>query len=255
MTKNGYNKIDKGDFIMKNKKIVITLLTILIVMLAMVGESFAADSFSAGLTPNSSRVNKGDVVKVTFKLSSINVDGGVNGITATLKYDSDVLTVDEDVAELNDWSVTFNKNNGNLAFEKQDPITNDEEIATFSFKVSDNTSATSSTIKLVSIKGANSSLNDDVSISDISTTITIASASVSETPEPTVSESPSPSISVVPSPTVTTTATATSNGTTVYNGNMADTGSTPNYVIPLIIAIAVLGIISFINYKKIDNKK
>lgn len=239
---------------MKNKKIVITLLTILIVMLAMVGESFAA-TFSAGLTPNASKVSKGDVVKVTFKLSSINVDGGINGITATLKYDSDVLSLDGDVSELNDWTVTFNENNGNLAFEKQDPITSDEDIATFSFKVAENTSATTSTIKLVSIKGANSSLDKDVPISDISTTITIGSTVASETPstEPSPSESTTPSTE--PSPSESIKPTTTSNGTTVYNGNMADTGSTPSYILPLIIAIAVLGIISFINYKKIDNKK
>lgn len=240
---------------MKNKKIVITLLTILIVMLAMVGESFATNFFSAGLTPNASKVSKGDVVKVTFKLSSINVDGGISGITATLKYDSDVLSIDGDVTKLNGWSVTFNEDNGNLAFEKQDPITSDEEVATFSFKVAENTSATTSTIKLVSIKGANSSLDNEISISDISTTITIGSASASESPstEPSPSESTTPSTE--PSPSESIKPTTTSNGTTVYNGNMANTGSTPSYILPLIIAIAVLGIISFINYKKIDNKK
>lgn len=242
---------------MKNKKIIITLLTILIVMLVMIGESFAAN-FSAGLTPNSSKVSKGDVVNVTLKLSSINVDGGINSVTATLKYDSDVLSISKDDAKgLNDWTVSFNPDNGKIVFDKAETITEDTEIATFSFKVAENTSATTSTIKLVSVEAGNSSLDEAEKISDISTVITISSASAepssSESASPSASESTEPSSSESVSPI--TSVSPTSNGTTTYNGNMADTGSAPSYVLPLIIAIAVLGIVSFINYKKLDNKQ
>ena len=78
---------------MERKKIVITLLTVLVVMFLMVGKSFAAGSYSASLTPNNSKTSKGSEVKVTLKLSGISVDGGINALTATLKYDSDVLSL------------------------------------------------------------------------------------------------------------------------------------------------------------------
>lgn len=44
---------------MERKKIVITLLTVLVVMFLMVGKSFAAGSYSASLTPNNSKTSKG----------------------------------------------------------------------------------------------------------------------------------------------------------------------------------------------------
>jgi len=256
---------------MKNKKIVITLLTILIVMLAMVGRSYAANSFSAGLTPNSSKVNKGGEVKVTFKLSSISVDGGINAITAVLKYDEDVLSIKEaDVKGMNDWSKTFNEENGKLAFDKSDATTEDEEVATFTFKVADSTQATTSTIKLVSIEGANSSLNEGVKISDISTTITIgsgggitsspttsASPSQSQSSRPSESTAPTTSSSVKPSSSSTTSSSSmvSPSGTSSTNGGtMPNTGSEQSYVLPLVALIAILGTVSFINYKKIDSK-
>ncbi len=250
---------------MKNKKIVITLLTILIVMLAMIGESYAANSFSAGLTPNSSKVNKGGEVKVTFKISSINVDDGISAITATLKYDEDVLSISkDDVKGLNSWTPTFNEENGKISFDKSDAVNEDEEVATFTFKVADNTQATTSTIKLVSIAGANSSLNEDVKISDISTTITIGSgsgitASPSSSPSssssPTQSEKPSESPSVSPTTSSSPSSTVSPTGTSsTNNGTMPNTGSEQNYVLPLVALIAILGIVSFVNYKKIDSK-
>ena len=113
---------------MERKKIVITLLTVLVVMFLMVGKSFAAGSYSASLTPNNSKTSKGSEVKVTLKLSGISVDGGINALTATLKYDSDVLSLKKsDVKGMNDWSVTYNEDNNKLAIDSGEPVTEDTE--------------------------------------------------------------------------------------------------------------------------------
>lgn len=239
---------------MERKKIVITLLTVLVVMFLMIGKSFAAGSYSASLTPNNSKTSKGSEVKVTLKLSGISVDGGINALTATLKYDSDVLSLKKsDVKGMNDWSVTYNEDNNKLAIDSGEPVTEDTEIATFTFKVNDSTSATTAAIQLVSIAAGNSSISEEVKISDITTNISIGTSI-----NPTTSPSESPSASPVENTTNrvvnnTPSENKTSNSTTTKNEAMPYTGA-ENYVLPLMLALVVLGIVSFVNYKKIESK-
>lgn len=239
---------------MERKKIVITLLTVLVVMFLMVGKSFAAGSYSASLTPNNSKTSKGSEVKVTLKLSGISVDGGINALTATLKYDSDVLSLKKsDVKGMNDWSVTYNEDNNKLAIDSGEPVTEDTEIATFTFKVNDSTSATTAAIQLVSIAAGNSSISEEVKISDITTNISIGTSI-----NPSTSPSESPSTSPVENTTNrvvnnTPSENKASNSTTTKNEAMPYTGA-GNYVLPLMLALVVLGIVSFVNYKKIESK-
>lgn len=239
---------------MERKKIVITLLTVLVVMFLMLGKSFAAGSYSASLTPNNSKISKGSEVKVTLKLSGISVDGGINALTATLKYDSDVLSLKKsDVKGMNDWSVTYNEDNNKLAIDSGEPVTEDTEIATFTFKVNDSTSATTAAIQLVSIAAGNSSISEEVKISDITTNISIGTSI-----NPSTSPSESPSTSPVDNTANrvvnnTPSENKTSNSTTTKNEAMPYTGA-ENYVLPLMLALVVLGIVSFVNYKKIESK-
>lgn len=243
---------------MERKKIVITLLTVLVVMFLMVGKSFAAGSYSASLTPNNSKVSKGSEVKVTLKLSGISVDGGINALTATLKYDSDVLSLKKsDVKGMNDWSANYNEDNNKLVIDSGEPVKDDTEIATFTFKVNDSTSATTAAIQLVSIAAGNSSISEEVKISDITTNISIGT---SITPSTSPSEEPSESPSTSPVDNTanrvvnnTPSENKTSNSTTTKNEAMPYTGA-ENYVLPLMLALVVLGIVSFVNYKKIESK-
>ena len=243
---------------MERKKIVITWLTVLVVMFLMVGKSFAAGSYSASLTPNNSKTSKGSEVKVTLKLSGISVDGGINALTATLKYDSDVLSLKKsDVKGMNDWSVTYNEDNNKLAIDSGEPVTEDTEIATFTFKVNDSTSATTAAIQLVSIAAGNSSISEEVKISDITTNISIGT-SINPSTSPSESPSASPSASPVENTTNrvvnnSPSENKTSNSTTTKNEAMPYTGA-ENYVLPLMLALVVLGIVSFVNYKKIESK-
>lgn len=262
---------------MKRKKIVITLLTILTVMAVMIGKSFAAGSYSASLTPNNSKVSKGSEVKVTLKISGISVDGGINGIVGTLKFDTDVLSLDQsDVKAMNKWSATYNADNKKIELDTAEAIKEDTEIATLTFKVKENTSATNAAIQLVSISAANSTLDDPVKISDISTNIGITSSiGGNTTPSTTNETSNETSNETTNSASNNTTRNQTSNNTTrnsitnsnssvsngsvqkesnsttVNNENMPYTGAS-NYIIPLMLAVLTLGIISFVNYKKIE---
>lgn len=260
---------------MKRKKIVITLLAILTVMALMISKSFAAGSYSASLTPNNSKVTKGSEVKVTLKLSGISVDGGINGVVGTLKFDTDILTLSKsDVTGLDGWTVTYNEDNKKLEIDSAEAITADKDIATFTFKVKENTSATNAAIQLVSISAANSTLDDPVKISDISTNIGIGTpingntnnnnnnTNSNETQNETNNEASNStgnqtnnnasrnSISNNNS-SVSNNAQRGSNSSTVNNENMPYTGAS-NYIVPLMLAVLTLAIISFVNYKKIE---
>lgn len=250
---------------MKRKKIVITLLTILTVIALMIGKSFAAGSFSASLTPNNSKVSKGSEVKVTLKLSGINVDGGINGLVGTLKFDTDRLTLSKtDIKGLDGWTVTYNEENKKIEIDCAEAVTSDTEIATFTFKVDEKTTATSAAVQLVSISAANSTLDDPVKISDITTNIGIgASLGVNnETPSTsnetknevkneTNNESSNTVRNSITGNTVSNNIQKGSNSTTVNNENIPYTGAS-NYLVPLMIAVLALSIISFVNYKRIE---
>lgn len=257
---------------MKIKKIVITLLTILTVMALMIGKSFAAGSYSASLTPNNTKVSKGSEVKVTLKLSGINVQGGINGIVGTLKFDTDILSLSSsDVKGLNDWTATYNEDSKKLEIDNVNTVTADTEIATFTFKVKDSTTATNAAIQLVSISGANSTLDDPVTISDISTNITIGTSITggnnnnNNTPSNNTNSNTNnnsnsntsrnqtnnnTSRNSVSNNSVANTVSKESNTTTVNNEDMPYTGAS-SYIIPIMLAVLTLGIISFVNYKKI----
>ena len=158
----------------------------------------------------------------------------------------------DDVKELNDWSVNFDENTGKISLEKQDPIEDDEEAVTFTFKVAENVSTSNTMIKLRDIEGGNSSLEKKVQISSAIQTVNISSGTGSS-PSATVTSSSTPSTTNTPSSTPSATQPSSTPSTTptstTNNGTMPDTGAEQSYVLPLLAAIAVLGIIAFLNYK------
>ena len=263
---------------MKRKKIVITLLTILTVMALMISKSFAAGSYSASLTPNNSKVTKGSEVKVTLKLSGISVDGGINGVVGTLKFDTDILTLSKSEG-LDDWTVTYNEDNKKLVIDSAEAITTDKDIATFTFKAKENTSATNAAIQLVSISAANSTLDDPVKISDISTNIGIGASisgntnnnnnnnnnnnttsndtqnetnnNTNNSPRNQTNNSTSRNSISNSNSSVSNNVQKVSNSSTVNNENMPYTGAS-DYIVPLMLAVLTLAIVSFVNYKKIE---
>lgn len=266
------------------KKIVVSLLIVLILIFTLSTNIFAAGSFSANLKPSSTKVNKGEEVTVTFKISGINVEGGIAAIKSTLRFDSDVLSLSkDDVKGLNDWTASYTEESKKLTFDRVNVVTSDSEVATLKFKVNDSTSATTASIQLVQITAGNADIDEEVKISNITTNISISKSGGTTTPTTSPSSSPSNSPSSSPStvPTISPSSSPstvptnspinnnnnTSNKTiipTSNNGNVTTTannqtgipnaGSNDNYVLPLIGIIAVLGVISFINYKRIDNK-
>lgn len=159
---------------MKRIKIIVALLISFILICTLIPKSFAAGSFSASLTPSSSRVSKGDEVTVTLKLSGINVQGGIAVLMGTLRFDADVLSLsDNDIKPGTGWSKTYDEDSKKLVLDRSDVVNSDCEVATMKFKVNSSTSVTTAAIQLVSIAAGNADIEDEVKISDITTNITI----------------------------------------------------------------------------------
>lgn len=252
---------------MKRIKIVIALLICFVLICTLVPKSFAAGSFSASLTPSASRVGKGEEVTVTLKLSGINVQGGIAVLSSVLRFSTDVLSLSEDdIKPTTGWSKTYDADSKKLIFDRSDVVNSDCEVATIKFKVNSSTSATTAAIQLVSITAGNADIDEEVKISDITTNITIGTTITSSpTTSPSVSPSTSPSVSPSMSPTLspsaTTTQTASPTAPTEGNGKTTSKGDSDipktgsnNYVVPLMVVIAILGIASFISYKHIDKE-
>lgn len=251
---------------MKNTKIISLLIIICVIFTALNTKVFAAGSFSASLTPSSTRVGKGEEVTVTFKISGINVEGGIAAIGAVVKFDSDVLSLTkDDVTGLNGWSAEYFEDRKKITIDRTDVVTSDSEVAKLKFKVNSSTSATTAAIQLTSIGAGNADIDEEVKISDITTNISIGSSITPVSPSTSPSGSPLQTSSATPatnspSPTINT-QTPTPNNTNIGNGKttIKDDDKIPStgvvdYVLPLIFIIAGLSIISFVKYKTIDNK-
>lgn len=262
---------------MKRKKLTIVLIIILVLMSTVFAtKAFAANSFSTSLTPNILKVVKGEQVTVTIKLSKINVEGGISALSAVLKYDHDVLSLEKnDVKGVGDWVASYEQDTDKILFDRADEITKEQDIGTITFTVKASTSAKNTAIQLSTIAGANASLEDAVKIADITTNIQITvpvtttpsptdlptesptpSQSPTNTPTPSQSPSQTPSQSPSQSPIQTQNTITPTNGAgknTTSNEVMPNTG-TENYVVPLMAVIAILAIISFVNYKRLSEK-
>ncbi len=246
---------------MKSKKIVLVLLMIISLMSVLATNVFAADSFSATLTPSTTRIAKGGEFTVTLKLSSINVQSGISAVEGTLKYDSDVLSITKnDIKAAEGWAIEFDEDTLKFEIDRSDSVSTDCEIATFKFKVNSNTSNSTATVSAVSVAAGNASITEKVKITDIVTNVTIASSataipSTQPSSQPTSQPSSQPSQSSTPtsSPSqnqVSNMVQNTTGNTTKKESDMPYTG-TESYIIPLIAVILVLGITSFVGYKNI----
>lgn len=260
---------------MNIKKIVIALLLIVALVATLLTgltrQTYAADDgFSATLSPSAGtndRVPLGGTFDVTLTIKNINLSGGISGITAVLKYNEDIVElVNNKVTGLNDFQPTYNPDNGKLVLDAPSAVKNETEIAKFTFKVKDKTTAKIAQIDLGSIEGGNSDpdLTDPVKIKAINTTVLIGASGEDPTPSTSSNPSTQPSQTTNPSsnpqPSTSGGVPGTSDGvktqtpapnTTRSEEEIPKSGS-EDYIIPLIIAIAALGLISFVNYKKID---
>lgn len=232
------------------------------------------DSFVANLIPDKSIVKRDEFVTFTLRLSDIDVEGGISKFVGMLAYDSNVLSLSSDMLAKEGWTLSYISGTKDVTISRDDPVTDDCDIATFKFKVNYNAIASSTEVDLLNPSAGNSTIGNVVKISDIRQDISIdleTKPTTSPTSKPTNSPTIAPTKNPTTSPTVSPTVKPSSSPNIKLDGDNSNKGFTGNptnndpttaneslpkagawYVVPLMIFIGIIVVIAFRNYKNID---
>lgn len=245
------------------KKVLAVALIITLLLISMTIVVSAASSFTLGVRSSKSEVQPGDTIIVYVSVSNINKDekDGLNAVKGTVSYDSNVLTLTDGISAVSGWTLQA-INEGTFAVSRVDGnyVTNDQEIISFTFKVKDDTTATSTEIKITDVTAA-FGLNS----SDLTDAQTIAAANASTIVKINSSTEFNPS-SVEPTtnttPTTQTGSTSTSSSTPTVTSNVPVTTANDktlpqtgieDVILPAIVILGVISVISYISYRKYKN--
>ena len=140
---------------MKTNKIYLIFTILLVALVTLSNVVNASTSFNLKLNSTKTSYSKGDTVTVNIDLSNVTDQSGIAGYQAKLSYDSNVLTLDSFTS--NDWEVM--QNEGAIVANTKDALgTSSGTTAIAKFKVNENTTESSTTIKMTSIKGTSGDL-------------------------------------------------------------------------------------------------
>lgn len=231
---------------------VIVMMTIVAMVMGIANVSNAF-SFHANLSSNDKLV-AGKEVKVTFSLSSIDMDEGIRSIkVGKITVGEEFEPVSSSNFASSTWMSTYS--NGGLVLMSGTPVKNEGAEVTLTLKVKSGVTAKSSTIKFENIVASSGSNTGDISAG--TETITIKADDETTTTGNEVK------------PTNPSTTTNTQNGTNQSTGkNTSSTTkkttssqATPSklpkagniegsIIVSFIIIVALVGIVSFVKYKK-----
>lgn len=152
------------------KGIVISLVMTIIFIISSIGVVNAATG-SVSISATSNEIEKGKNVEIIISAESVDK---VNGITATLGYDDQVLEYVSGEVTSENWSKISNGKNEIAVITNNGGIAQDN-IYKLTFKVKENTIASSATVKLsgVTLSTSVSGSDGNVNIGDRSVTINI----------------------------------------------------------------------------------
>lgn len=242
---------------LRNKiKILIAFLIIMIVVL-IAGTSKAADySCKVTLVPDKTEIKKGETVTILVKVSDINAGEGIILCMANLEWDKNVFSecnvTGDDKGE---WTRTGFIDEKTLTMSREDLMPNsaDQTIAKITLTAKADATIGEQTIKTTNIEF--STEEESFNVADASTTITIAENTSGEKP----GENPGQNPGEQPgqTPTDTNKDTNNANKDQQNSGLVNTTNKLPNAGIKNILLIsgiaivAILGVVSYIRYKKI----
>lgn len=164
---------------MKKKLYVVFIMILILINILAINVS--ALSFTTSMTPNNTKIDAGNEVVVSVKLSSLVVgDNGINIFTATLGYDADVFETltETNIEGSNDWQTAYNSGTGKVTLTKTSYVNSDQEIMQITLKVkSDVADGTKGSVELSNVRA--STPDDEIGGSNVSTTITVGNANSS----------------------------------------------------------------------------
>lgn len=251
----------------KNIKIntIIILTIILIIALSSIVKAVDTKYTTEMSLTSDSKLKAGDTITIQVNLTNVNAGAGIDTITATIEYDSNIF---EDIKSSNlivsnDWTPTYASAAKMLTLIKNDKVTSAETVLTIQFKVKDDINAESTIVALKDIIVSGGRIVDggtgDIEVNDISVTIN-KETTTSETPStPTTPETPSITDNTTGTDnTVTDTENKIDKTNTVKKDNTTTTKPTlpktgiAQYSLIAIVIIAIISIACYISYKKIE---
>lgn len=244
------------------KKLVAVLIIALSLMYLMTNIVFGY-SFTTSLEPSSSTVAKGGTVDIKIKLSGIDAGEGIYNFSAVLNYETSVfedITADNiSIESSSGWQKTYSSDTKKLLLDNASYIKDDQTIATITLKAKSEVQVTSSTFGLTEVKAAN--MEGEIQGKEISTVIQIGEGGgqIPVTNEvPTINETENNPIigdnNIVVDENFANEVNNLIDEKNESNSDVPYTGI-EDYVVPLIAIVIVLGVISFINYRKLDPNK
>lgn len=230
-----------------NRKLKVITSVIVIAMIIMISTMVSAYSVGINLS-SSSKLKAGETVTVTVNLGTIDAGNGINTITAELSYDKNVFETlaTSNITANNEWTPTYAANTNMLTLTKASKVKTGESVLTINLKVKNTISVNSTTINLGDIVVSGGKVQDggtgDIDVNSTSITIN-ANSSATTTTEPTNTN------------TSTQTNSTTKKNTTIKDNTVTTKKTLPKtgigqYSIIAILVIAIVGIFSYILYKK-----
>lgn len=246
---------------MKTTVKVVVMMTIIAVIIGIANLSNAF-SFNASLASNEKLV-AGQEVKVTLSLSNINMDEGIRSIkVGKITLGEEFEAISSTSFSSSTFSPTYS--NGGLILMSGTPVTNSGVAVTLTLKVKPGITTKSSTIKFENIVASSGSNTGDISVGTKTITIKANETTESNNKNETGATNTSTNTNTNNNSNnstktetknsvanVTNTTTKKSTNSNTLPKKLPKAGNTEGFIIlSLILVATVVGIVSFIKYKK-----
>lgn len=215
--------------------------SIIIMMVILIISTVVNADYSVGMSLTSnSKLKAGDTVVVNINLASIDAGEGIRVIEGNLKYDKNIFEVlsSEDFTSTTGWSAQYGSQTDNVVITNNAKVKTAGAVCTITFKVKSTVTDASTTIKLNDIVVSGGTVENggtgDITVSSCSVTINKAAEANNE------------------------------QGTVIKNTTKVDNTVNTKSVLPktgvegigviAIVAVAIIGIGSFIIYKKMEKE-
>lgn len=184
-------------------------------------------------------------INVDFKKSN---EAGIGSVLGTLNYDENVLEYVSTTAK-SDWNVNYVASTKKLGVERNNKTTTTGTIATMTFKVKDNITATSTTISYniydISV-GENVSINTSATLSTDKSTSTDGTYTPTTPTTPATSSNKNTSVNTTKNTSKNTIQSSKTTAKRILNAGDATTMA----IVAVVAVVAIVGCLGFIKYSK-----
>lgn len=241
---------------MENKKILISVIIAIIILVAMIGNVNAASyTFSFTANPTQVTAKLGDTITVNLGIADIDQDSdGINAIQGDMSYDKELFESVEIVSAGNNWAVSLNneENNslkGRFVISNMNSVKEAGTVAVLKAKIKSDATVTSGTINLKDVFSSYGTTETAKTNKTITVNIEESINNPTESDKDNSTEQK-------PTTTTNNIQTTTTANTTNTNKNNATVTKLPkaglsSWIIVGIVVAMIGSVIGYIRYKKL----